>query len=163
MRAGRWWLFSMLSACVIGRAGGPEGTDPTDTTEPRIDTSATVPTSDPAYDPVADNRAHPAGGYAFDYLTDNTYTSLEVEIDFVKGNRPKASAVRALREALEALCRKPGGVTVTVDEEIPGNGSPAWSLREADAMELEWRDTYHDPRSWSGGDVPALPGRKRQG
>lgn len=95
-------------------------------------------------DPVQENLATGSGDWAVDFLTDDTYTSLEVEIDHVEGYAPAPATVSGLEDALSELVFKPGGVTVVVDDAIPDQGSPAWSVAAAQDLEVAWRDRYRD-------------------
>lgn len=83
-----------------------------------------------------------AGDWARDFLSDDTYTSLLVEIDWIEGHPPSDEAVAALEAALEKTCTKPGGVEIRLDDELPDQGAPAWSVSAAQDLEIAWRDHY---------------------
>ncbi|MDP2316217.1 MAG: hypothetical protein Q8P41_25185 [Pseudomonadota bacterium] len=96
-------------------------------------------------DQRGENLGSGPGDYAVDFLADTTYTSLQVEIDWVAGHAPDEDALDHLRTTLEALCNKPGGVQILLDDELPDQGAPAWSYDAAEDLEIDWRDRYRDP------------------
>lgn len=99
----------------------------------------------PDEDEVEDNFSSRAGDYAADFLSDDEYDTLVVEIDYVAGNAPDSDALDALEDALSELCTKPGGVQIILDDELPPQGSPAWSVSAGQELEQTWRDRYRDP------------------
>jgi hypothetical protein len=96
-------------------------------------------------DQRADNLASGPGDYAVDFLADTTYTSIQIEVDWVAGHEPDAGALDHLRATLVDLCNKPDGVEIVLDDEVPDQGAPAWSYDAAEALEVAWRDRYRDP------------------
>ncbi len=132
----------LLLACTTtkdpGDDGGPLTTDVEqeghDSDEPVVDA-----------DQRAENLSSGSGDFATDYLVGAPYAALEVEVDYVAGRAPDAGALEMLRQTLEELCNKPGGVTVIVDDEIPDQGAPGWTTEAAQDVEIAWRDRYRDP------------------
>lgn len=88
------------------------------------------------------NLASDAGDFAYDFLQGGQYDRVVVEVNYVAGREPDDGALEALANNLETLCDKPGGVQVIVDDEIPDQGAPAWSLDAAEALEVAWRNRY---------------------
>ncbi|MFT4975191.1 MAG: hypothetical protein ACI8S6_001078 [Myxococcota bacterium] len=135
-------LMMLLACSGADKDTTGKDTDGTgeDTDRPGQDTDE----PDPEPDAIDDNTNSTAGDFAYDYLTDGDYVTLVVEIDWVSGNEPEASAVAELQSVLEELCRKPGGVEIVLDDEVPPQGSPVWTYEAAEELELSWRDRYHD-------------------
>ena len=82
------------------------------------------------------------GESANDFLASESYTSLAIEIDYVEGYRPTQTALNRLSEFLEARLNKPGGISITVDDEIPSPGSSPYTAQEAFNLEKEHRNNY---------------------
>lgn len=127
----------LLLACT----GAPADTDtfPTDTESEGHDTGE--PPID--IDQRADNLVSGPGDYAIDFLA-GTYTSIQVEVDWVAGHAPDDDALEHLRATLADLCDKPDGVEILLDDEVPDQGGPAWSYDAAEDLEIAWRDRYRD-------------------
>lgn len=100
-----------------------------------------------AADPQEQNEASAAGDYARDFLTQDDFDSLVIEIDWIEGWAPTQSAVTALVSALDGLCHKPGGIQVDLDDEIAPPGRTAWSVADIAALEEVHRDGYRDTGS----------------
>jgi hypothetical protein len=118
--------------------------------------SCTPPTSNPDPDGDTDEPAHvaeereqnldsEAGDFAEDFLRDDDYPSLHVEIDHVAGKAPSQAALDRLEQALLDWLDKPDGVEIVVDDAIPATGAPTWTYDAAEELEIEWRDHYRDP------------------
>ena len=97
----------------------------------------------PPPDAVAANLSSQAGDYAYDFLRDETYTKLTVEVDWVTGHKPDSADLDAVVEALEQLAHK-DPIEVVWDDELPDQGAPEWTYAAAEDMELAWRDRYRD-------------------
>lgn len=83
------------------------------------------------------------GTSARDLLSDETFTRLTVEIDWVEGMQPSQEAVDSLRVFLERRLNKPGGVTISFGEAIPSPGpDDVYSADEIRALEETHRDTF---------------------
>lgn len=139
------FLLLLTMAC----AGTDTHTDPSDNPSDETDV-ATVDDEDtdddgPVDDAEADNLASSAGDDAPDYLRDVAYDKLVVEVDFHEGRRPSAEVVAALRTVLEALCTKPGGVEIVLDDAHPVPSDTSWTAADLDAFEHDVRTRWHDP------------------
>lgn len=110
--------------------GTSEGHDPD---EPIIDP-----------DEVEANGISQAGDFALELLRSDVYDKIVVEIDYVVGWAPNADTRDRVAAVLEDLCQKPGGVEVIVDDELPAQGSPSWTVVAADGVEVKYRDRYRD-------------------
>lgn len=81
------------------------------------------------------------GASAQDILSAATYTSLTVEVDYVQGQQPSASALQLLETRLEERCNKPGGVTIILDDRVPSGGT-VYSVAANRALEAQHRSTF---------------------
>lgn len=132
-------LFAL--ACTTTKDPGDDGGTPS-TEIPQEGHDSDEPTVD--VDERAANLSSGSGDFATDYLVGAPYDKLEVEVDYVAGRAPDAGALETLRQTLEEICNKPGGVTIVVDDEIPDQGAPGWTTQAAEDMEIAWRDRYRD-------------------
>lgn len=82
------------------------------------------------------------GASARAFLSDETFTSLTVEIDHVEGLQPSPEAVDSLRVFLERRLHKPGGISVVLDDAIPSPGRSPYSADEVRDLEETHRDTF---------------------
>ena len=82
------------------------------------------------------------GATANEFLASDTYTSLAIEVDYVEGFEPSQAALNNLRTFLEARLNKPGGISITIDDEIPVPGNSPYTAQEAYNVEKENRDTF---------------------
>lgn len=83
------------------------------------------------------------GTSAHDLLSDEAFTSLTIEIDYVEGMQPSQEAVDSLQVFLERRLRKPAGITLFFDDAIPSPGpDDQYSAAEIRALEEEHRDTF---------------------
>jgi hypothetical protein len=95
-------------------------------------------------DEAALNFASGPGDFAADLLRADPYDHVVVEVDYVVSWEPGAEELDRIVATVEDLCNKPGGVDVIVDDELPAQGSPAWSVAAADDLEAAYRDRYRD-------------------
>lgn len=98
-------------------------------------------------DQQAENLSSSAGDFARDFLRDDRYDRVVIEIDWVVGHRPDDAALDHLVDVIAQVCDKPGGVEIVLDDEIPSQGAPAWTVPDGQALEVAWRDRYRDPDS----------------
>lgn len=84
------------------------------------------------------------GQWAREFLSDDRYSRLVVEIDFEEGARPESSTVQRLQQTLEKYLKKPGGIEVRESADIQGKGQGAkYSFSEIrDTLEDDARDHY---------------------
>jgi len=74
------------------------------------------------------------GASARDLLSASKYTSIRMEIQYMSGYQPDPTSVTNLVNFINALCNKPGGVTVT-QTPIPSGGKTMYS--ESDVVSIE--------------------------
>ncbi len=81
------------------------------------------------------------GGWALDYLRDDKYKELVVEIDHESGAGPSDRTLGMLQDTLGARLNKPGGITFDTSAEVDGKGSGAkYSFSEIRDLEGDHRD-----------------------
>jgi hypothetical protein len=132
-------MITLLLACV---SANPSTSDDTDLPDGH-DSGEPLPDADEQQN----NTESGPGQFAADFLSASTYTKLTIEVDYVVGQKPDADALNHLVDVLGTVCDKPDGISVVLDDEIPSQGSPSWSIAAAEAVELAWRDRYRDPDS----------------
>jgi hypothetical protein len=81
------------------------------------------------------------GKSAHDLLADNKFTSLKIEIQYMAGYTPDASAISKLKSFLGNLLHKPGGITIT-QSQIPSAGKNALSTEDIASLEDKYRTAY---------------------
>lgn len=79
------------------------------------------------------------GEWAEDFLSDETYTSLTIEVDWTSGQRPASRAMDLLEQRANERLTKPGGITLVEDDSISTSMS-RWSVEEILELEEEHRD-----------------------
>lgn len=84
-----------------------------------------------------------AGAWAAEFLSDDPYTELIIEVDWVQGQRPSDSAIALLEQRAEERLSKPGGVTVIMDDEVPSRDS-RYSTEELFRMEQDHRSRHKE-------------------
>lgn len=83
------------------------------------------------------------GAWALDYLTDDDYSELLVELDYESGAAPNDATVSMLRNTLEEVLNKPGGVEIRLSADIQGKGEGAkYSFAEIRDLERASRDHH---------------------
>lgn len=141
----------MILHCLLACAAtGSESSNKHGDSDDTFDADGTdSDTDDPPIEPDqrADNLGSGPGDYAVDLLGDATYSTLQVELDWVVGHEPDPDALAHLEEVLVELCNKPAGIEILLDDEIPDQGSPTWSYVAAENLEIAWRDRYRDPEA----------------
>lgn len=135
--------FAFLPFLLVGCTSDPGDTDPDGTGTDVIDSDTDPDTvSD---DPIADNQSASTGDFAGDFIRDTTYTSMRIEVDYVAGQAPSQSVLDDMTERMESLLNKPDGIVAVLDDEIPDQGSPTWTVSQTRELEETWRDDYRDP------------------
>jgi len=81
------------------------------------------------------------GASANDLLSASRYSSVKIEIQYMPGFQPDASAINNLTAFLNALINKPGGVTV-VQTQIPASGKTVLTLNDIATIEKNNRTAY---------------------
>ena len=139
------WIAALWLGCAGSstQPDGPSGGGTDTGTRPGLDSG------EPAIDAdqQADNLSSSAGDFALDFLRDETYDRVLIEVDWVAGHRPDDAALDHLVGVVGQVCDKPGGIEVVLDDEIPSQGSPAWTVPAGQELEVAWRDRYRDPDS----------------
>lgn len=91
------------------------------------------------------------GAWALEFLRDDPYPELIVEIDHEPGAAPEGATLQKLERVLAEATDKPGGIDVRVNGEVQGKGKGAkYSFDEIRDLE----ETHRDHRK--GGDRAAL-------
>lgn len=83
----------------------------------------------------------PVGASAHDLLSAGTYTSVKIEIQYMPGFQPDATALNNLVSFLNTLVHKPDGITI-VQTEIPSAGKEVLTLNEIATIEKNNRTIY---------------------
>lgn len=122
---GSWLLSAAVLVLVAGCGGatGPGGDDGGG--------------GDPAY-----SHTRNPGESARDFLSDEEFTSLTVEVDYVEGLQPSQEALDSLRVFLERRLYKPDGISITLDDAIASPGESPYSPDEIRALEATHRDGF---------------------
>ena len=81
------------------------------------------------------------GASAKDFLSNETFTSVEVEIDYMQGYEPNAEAIDSLQAFFEQRLNKQS-VTINTPTEIPAVGQSSYTADEVRELEEEHRDEY---------------------
>jgi hypothetical protein len=95
-------------------------------------------------DPVSDNQSASTGDFASNFIASGIYESMVIEIDYVTGHAPVPAALSEMTARLQLLRDKPGGTTVNIDDEMPAQGAPAWTIGDTRDLEEEYRDQYRE-------------------
>lgn len=82
------------------------------------------------------------GNSANDLLSDNTYTSLIIELVYVEGFKPNENTVNNLVSFIENRCYKPNGINVEI-RAIPSPGLEEYTLQDIVNIEMEQRQNYN--------------------
>ncbi len=80
------------------------------------------------------------GSSANDFLSDNSFTDLIIEIDYVEGFQPTQGALNNLRTFLQERLKKTN-ISINLDDEIPSPGNSPYTAQQAFDVEKEYRDT----------------------
>lgn len=82
------------------------------------------------------------GTSAHDLLSDDKFTSMNIEIDYVTGYQPSTKALQGFKKFLEERTFKPDGITITTRAVESSNKAP-FDIDEIDAIEKENRTNYN--------------------
>lgn len=80
---------------------------------------------------------------ASDILSDETFTELVVEVDYMEGYEPNSAALDSLEAFLESRLNK-NSIKVLPATEIPAEGRAAYTANELRNVEAEYRNTFSD-------------------
>lgn len=81
------------------------------------------------------------GASARDYLSDEKFTSLEVEIVYVTGFEPKPEAISSLKTFLNKYLHKPDGISI-ITRAIPSPNMGTYSIEEIVDVEKSERTVF---------------------
>lgn len=90
--------------------------------------------------PIANKQA--TGSSSNDLLSDRKFTSMVIELVYVNGFEPSATAVNNMVSFLQARTYKPGGITVQ-KRAIPSPGKATFTVQEIAAIEDANRTKYN--------------------
>jgi len=82
------------------------------------------------------------GSSASDLLSDATYTSINIEIVYVEGNRPTDEGINKFREYLEDRIFKPDGIEINL-RSVNSSGKAPFSIEEIVDIERAERTAYN--------------------
>jgi hypothetical protein len=142
----RFLFLLVLAGCSAATDTSISGVDAADTGGGADSANPGRDSDEPEPDPteLENNLASGPGDFAVEFLAAAPYDSLVVEIDWVAGHEPPSESLDALGSALAELVNKPGGVDIVLDDELPPQGSPSWTVAETESLEVAWRDRYRD-------------------
>ena len=87
-----------------------------------------------------DSRAT-AGDSARSFLDDRRFTVLAVEVDYMEGYEPKASALDSMKVSLEKHLHK-SAIEIGEPTSVPARGKNAYTVEDVVGLEEEYRDHY---------------------
>jgi hypothetical protein len=93
--------------------------------------------------PSSSNGSASVGALAGEYLSDQQYSSLRIEILFEARARPTNQAITNLEDFLEDYLKKPQGIS-TVWTEIPAQEEATYTLSELREIESNYRTVFNN-------------------
>ncbi|NER15255.1 membrane metalloprotease [Leptobacterium flavescens] len=120
------FLLSCLFVFLLAGCSGSD--DQADTPNTSVDRTANL---------------QPVGSSARDFLTQENFNSLVIDIVFVTGFRPSQTSINNLINFIDERTFKPGGIEVQFTE-IPDTGDDEFTIQEIAAIEEEHRSLYND-------------------
>jgi len=124
MKASRLAL-TLLVIFIVAAAGCTEDGPPEEDESPQDEVMESAP-----------------GDFARAFLSDENFTKVIVEVDYVPGSGPDNGALDLLVQRIKQYCDKSAVVMGERDELPAGQGS--YSGEDLNALELEYRDGYYD-------------------
>lgn len=85
----------------------------------------------------------PLGASANDLLSDEVYTSLEIEVAYMSGFEPTTSALNNLETFLEAHTHKPNGIRIT-KKAIEASGKTSYTISDINDIEKKTRSLFNE-------------------
>ena len=82
------------------------------------------------------------GKSASDLVSEDRFTSMNIEIVYVEGSRPQDRTINAFKDFLEARINKPDGINITV-RSVPSSGNAPFEISEIAAIEKAERTAYN--------------------
>jgi hypothetical protein len=101
-------------------------------------------TTGPGGQPFDYSHTRSPGTSARDFLSDEDFTRLIIEVDYVGDFQPSQQALDSLEVFLERRLHKPEGIEIFLDESIPSPGQSPYTAAEIRALEQEHRDSYSE-------------------
>ena len=85
------------------------------------------------------------GGSAQVFLSDSSFTNLELEIDYMPEHQPSQQALDSLKSFLQERLNK-SEIVIQTPSEVQSGGGGTYSAAEIRTFEEEYRDNYTDSR-----------------
>lgn len=82
------------------------------------------------------------GSSAKDLLSSNSFSKLNIEIQYMTGFAPDAATLNNLVSFLNSLINKPGGITIT-QTEIPAANKPSYTINDIASIEQKNRVAFN--------------------
>ena len=90
---------------------------------------------------VTDKDYQTLGTSAHDFLSGAAYTALLVEVDYMPGYAPDATALNNLKIFLSTCLNKPEGISIYT-QQIPSSGKAVLSIQDIVSIEKRYRTAY---------------------
>jgi len=87
------------------------------------------------------------GTSARELLTDENFTSIIVEVDWIEDFKPSQAGLDSLEVFLEKRLHKPSGIDIIYDESIPSPGLSEFEVEDIRELEAEYRDRKANNRT----------------
>jgi hypothetical protein len=88
------------------------------------------------------NNDKKVGSSGRDLLSSQTFTTLNIEIQYMAGFAPDAASLNNLTSFLNTLINKPGGIAIT-QKEIPEGKQPSYTIDDIATIEQKERTAYN--------------------
>lgn len=85
------------------------------------------------------------GDSARDFLTQERFTDIVMEVVYVDGLSPSNEALDNLTKFINQYCYKPGGVEI-LKRSIPSPGKVQYTIEQVDSLEREFRSQYNSDK-----------------
>lgn len=99
---------------------------------------------DDGNDTAEEEREQILGSAARDFLTDEEFTSIQLEIGYVQGFRPTETSIEELVDFLLKHCHKPEDVTITYTVVPPMSADATLSTDQVRTIESDNRTVYNN-------------------
>lgn len=98
--------------------------------------------SDTGLAPINQANDKTTGSSSRDLLTEDNYSSLTIEVQYMKGFEPDEFALNILTSFLNSLVYKSGGITIS-KKEIEAEGKTSYSISDIATIEQKNRTAYN--------------------
>lgn len=95
------------------------------------------------------NHERNPGVSTVDFLTDDEFENLVIQIQYMEGNEPTSEAIANLQIFLEERLHK-NTITILTPEEIPAAGQNSYSANEIRDLEREYRTEFSEENKLAG-------------